>query len=69
MISLELSVADVLENWPETLPIFLAHRMGCIGCNLSSFDTLEVALMVHNLSASEVLDEMNRLVLQSSPED
>lgn len=69
MITPELPVADVLTTWPETLPLFLKHRMSCIGCYLSSFDTLGEALILHNLPVTEILENFNQIMLESTPED
>ena len=68
-ITPDLRMADVLSTWPETLPIFQAHRMSCIGCYLSRFDTLGDALMVYGLPVEEVLEELNQRVIESSTED
>ena len=61
-ITPRMRVADVLRKWPETLPVFLSHRMSCIGCFLSPFDTIEEALTVYGLPVAAVLVELNRRI-------
>ena len=65
VITPDLRVADVLRKWPETQVIFLAHRMSCIGCYLSPFDTLEDALTVYGLCVTEILVELNQRVQET----
>jgi hybrid cluster-associated redox disulfide protein len=65
-ITPDLLMADVFESWPETLPVFLEHRMSCVGCYLSPFDTLGDALRVHGLPVSEVLEILNQRVAEYS---
>ena len=64
-ITPNLYMADIMNIWPETLPVFLAHRMSCIGCYLSPFDTLEDALTVYGLPVATVVDELNQRVVES----
>ena len=67
-ITTDLMVADILTNWPETVPVFLAYRMGCIGCDLSPFDSLEDALLVHGLPVEPIVDELNERVATAGPQ-
>ena len=66
VITPDLLMADILTRWPETVPVFLAHRMSCIGCYMSSFDTLEDALVVHGLTIETIVDELNQRVAEVS---
>jgi hybrid cluster-associated redox disulfide protein len=67
-ITSDLPMHELLEKWPETIPVFLRYRMSCIGCYMSSFDTLEDALKVHGLPIHEVLESLNRSVADSDPQ-
>jgi len=53
---------EILERWPETVPVFLAYRMNCIGCYMTSFDTLADALLVHNLPPDDVIKALNKAI-------
>jgi hybrid cluster-associated redox disulfide protein len=57
-ISAESIVAEVLAGWPEVIPVFLQHRLGCVGCAMSPFDTLADVARIYQLDASEFLDEI-----------
>jgi len=40
----DLSVAEMMERWPQTIPFFFRYRMACVGCPIAPFETLvEVA--------------------------
>ena len=62
VISTDLMVADIMNEWPATVQVFLKHRMGCIGCYLSPFDSLEDALMVHDIPVEPFVDELNQVI-------
>lgn len=58
----KLIVADVLNCWQEAIPVFLRHRMACIGCPMSSFETLEGAAGVYGLNPADFLDELQAAI-------
>lgn len=35
-----LRVADVLKNWPKTVPEFLQHKIQGVSCSIAEFDNL-----------------------------
>jgi len=35
-----LTAAEVLARWPATVRVFLARKLGCVGCAMAPFDTL-----------------------------
>ena len=34
------TVGDIMRRWPGTIAVFLGHRMACVGCPMSGFDSL-----------------------------
>ncbi len=53
------NVADVLQRWPQTIPVFLHLRTGCVGCAMASFETLEDVVRNYGLSADEFLAQLD----------
>ncbi|NVO16168.1 MAG: DUF1858 domain-containing protein [Rhodoplanes sp.] len=56
-------VADVLHQAPETLRVFLDHRMRCIGCPIASFHTVADACREHGLDPARVLADLHAVIL------
>ncbi len=59
-VSLQLDLKTLFTQWPETIPVFNQHQMGCVGCSMSVFDTLEDALMNYHLAPGAFLAELQR---------
>ena len=38
------TVAEVLDIWPQAIRVFLDHDMACVGCAMSTFDTVAEAV-------------------------
>ena len=36
-----MTVAEVLEKWPETFTVFQEFKTACVGCVMAPFDTID----------------------------
>ena len=58
----ELPLAELMLAWPQTIPVFLRHRMLCVGCLVSRFHTVSDACSDYGLNEEEFLAELIRAV-------
>ena len=58
-ITQQLIVADILERWPQVIPVFLEYQMKCVGCSMSAFDFLDDALKIYGIPAEQFLNDIN----------
>lgn len=63
--NLDLSVMDIMDRWPETLSVFLRHKMLCIGCSVAPFHTVEDACVEHDLDVEIVRNELDAVIAKS----
>ena len=61
-ISPRLTISDILERWPEVIPIFINHKMACVGCSLSDFMTLEDALEIYHLEKEPFIEQIKQAI-------
>ncbi len=45
----DITVALILEKWPEVTPVFIRYRMACVGCSLSRFESVSDAAVIYNI--------------------
>jgi hybrid cluster-associated redox disulfide protein len=57
-IQSHLLVDDVMRRWPATIPILIRHHMGCIGCPVGTFHTIEDACAAHKISLRDLLPKL-----------
>jgi len=57
-LDLNMTVADLLKTWPQAIPVFIRHRMSCVGCSMSSFETLREAGLNYGISPETFLGEL-----------
>ncbi|WP_142846790.1 DUF1858 domain-containing protein [Telmatospirillum sp. J64-1] len=58
VLSPDMMVAEVLETWPDLLPVFLYRRMACPGCSMAPFMTLHEAAQSHGLDSDVLMEEL-----------
>lgn len=70
----ELTIGDVLEQYPAAAPLLTEKGIHCVGCHVSPFETLEEGFRSHGMSEEEidaVLADVNEkldVALKSAPE-
>jgi hybrid cluster-associated redox disulfide protein len=62
------SVAEVMERWPQSLPVFLHRHMACVGCAMSTFCTLDQAACAYHLDSDSFLNELELALRQTHSE-
>ncbi len=62
MITRDMIIADIIRNHPETLPVFIKHRLECHECQIADLETLEHGAQVHRVNIDGLLEELNRSI-------
>lgn len=57
-----MTVAEVLEQWPETVSVFQDYKTACVGCSMAPFDTMADVAREYNLELSEILGALEMVV-------
>lgn len=57
-------ISEVLEEAPGAVPVFMSIGMHCLGCAMSSGETIEEACAVHGVDPDEFLEVLNAYVAQ-----
>ena len=58
MVLEHVSVNEVMSRWPETIGVFIQHGMGCVGCPVARFHSVEEACREHDLECSRFLSDL-----------
>jgi hybrid cluster-associated redox disulfide protein len=57
-IASDMIVETVLSRWPQTVPVFLKYKMGCVGCTMASYETLSNAVEIYKLPIKKFIHEL-----------
>ncbi len=61
-ITKDTIIADILSVAPQTAPLFFEIGMHCLGCAMSSGETLAQACEVHGVDADAFLEKIKAAV-------
>ena len=62
MITGEMSIMDIVNEYPEVLPIFKEYGMGCIGCMAARFENLAQGAEVHGIDVEQLVADLNAAI-------
>ena len=51
-------VDDVMRRWPATIGVFITHRMGCVGCPIGCFHTVDDACREHGIDRVRFMSDL-----------
>jgi hybrid cluster-associated redox disulfide protein len=60
LITKDMSIGDIVDQYPETVSVFISHGLGCIGCAIAQFETLEEGAMAHGIDVEALLKDLNK---------
>ncbi|MEA3248378.1 MAG: DUF1858 domain-containing protein [Nanoarchaeota archaeon] len=60
-ITKDTGIIDALEINPNAADILTEAGLGCLGCSMAAFETLEQGLAAHGFGEKEVEDILERL--------
>jgi hybrid cluster-associated redox disulfide protein len=61
-ISKEMNLKELLSKHPESARVFAAYGIGCLGCALASFETIEQGINAHGINIDSFMKDLNSLV-------
>jgi len=62
----KMTVAEVLEAWPETVKVFQAWNTACVGCVMAPFDTLADVARIYELEVDAIMGVLHQAI-QTEP--
>ena len=55
-------IGEILDNAPQTAPIFLEMGMHCLGCPGARSETVAQACAVHGVDADDIIKKLNDFI-------
>src|SRR3989338_1502938 len=61
-VTKDMTVGEVIEKYPDTSEIMMAHGLHCFGCSVNTFESVEMGAKGHGIPDEEIdlmVQEMN----------
>ena len=59
-ITKEMSIMEVVNQYPKSALVFMQHGMGCLGCAAAHFENIEQGAAAHGIDIEALIDDLNR---------
>ncbi len=66
-INKQMSIGEVVQKYPQTIPVFLQHGLMCVGCAAARFENIEQGARAHGIDVDALITALNKVVPQQSP--
>jgi len=64
-IQKDMSIADVVQKYPQTIEVFLRHGLMCFGCAIARFENIEQGAVAHGINVPALVTDLNAAVPQA----
>jgi len=61
-ITEDMTIQEVINNYPETAMVFMKYNVGCIGCLAASFEKVKDIATVHGIDIKALVKDLNQAV-------
>ena len=60
-----MSIGEVVQKHPETIPVFMQHGLHCLGCAIASFESIEQGAQAHGIDTDALVKGLNDAIAGS----
>ena len=64
-ITENMTIKEVIDNYPETAMVFMKYNVGCIGCLAASFEKVKDIATVHDIDIKALVKDLNQALKKS----
>ena len=62
MINKDMSITDVVEQYPQTTEVFMQFGMHCFGWMAARFENIEQGALAHGIEVDKLMEALNKAV-------
>jgi hybrid cluster-associated redox disulfide protein len=66
MITREMTIAEIIANYPQTMQVFRSFGLDCMECQIADYEEVEHGAGVHNVDIEQLLKALNESIIGSS---
>jgi hybrid cluster-associated redox disulfide protein len=65
-ITREMPIGEIVQEYPQTIEVFLKHGLMCFGCAIARFENVEQGAMAHGINPDVLIKDLNAAVPQNN---
>jgi hybrid cluster-associated redox disulfide protein len=63
-IQQDMTIAECVQKYPQTIEVFLRHGLMCFGCAIARFENIEQGAVAHGINVPALINDLNAAVPQ-----
>ncbi len=60
-ITKDMNIIEVVQKYPDTAMVFMYAGMGCFGCHVAQFESIEEGALAHGVDADKLVEALNEI--------
>ncbi len=60
-INKDMTIESVVSAFPESVPVFIAHGLHCVGCHAANWETIEQGAIGHGIDVEGLVNDLQQL--------
>ena len=61
-VTKDMNIMEAVENYPIIAQVLMRYGLGCVGCIISSAETLGEGIAAHGLNPDIIVEEVNAIL-------
>ncbi|NPV07686.1 MAG: DUF1858 domain-containing protein [Anaerolineae bacterium] len=61
-ITRSMTIGETVQEYPQTIEVFLRHGLFCLGCAAARFENIEQGAIAHGINVDELITDLNAAV-------
>lgn len=63
-VTKDMGIQDVVDKYPQLVPVFFKFGLGCLGCAAARFESIEQGAMAHGIDVDALINDLNKAMEQ-----
>jgi hybrid cluster-associated redox disulfide protein len=65
MVTREMTIAEIIASYPQTMQVFRSFGLDCMECQIADYEEVEHGAGVHNVDIEQLLKALNKAINDS----
>lgn len=65
-VTKDMTISEVVQRYPFSVPVFLKHGLFCFGCAVARFENLEQGAIAHGIDPDALVADLNQAVEENA---
>lgn len=58
----DMGIMEVVQQYPQTVEVFVSFGMGCLGCAAARFENIEQGAGAHGIDIDQLMKALNEAI-------